>query len=73
MATELIRQTMFSSGEVDSINYHRTDFKDYLTAAQSLLNIEVGTTGLAKKRKGTKFLTQTKNSDPNAKLYSFSG
>ncbi len=71
MATELIRQTMFSSGEVDPINYHRTDFKDYLTAAQSLLNIEVGTTGLAKKRKGTQFLIQTKNSDPNSKLYGF--
>lgn len=71
MATELIRQTMFTSGEVDPINYHRTDFKDYLTAAQSLLNIEVGTTGLAKKRKATKFLTQTKNSDTHSRLYGF--
>lgn len=68
---ELIRQTMFSSGEVDAVNYHRTDFKDYLTAAQSLLNIEVGTTGLAKKRKGTQFLIQTQKSDPNSKLYGF--
>lgn len=71
MATELIRQTMFTSGEVDPINFKRTDFKDYLTAAQSLLNIEVGTTGLAKKRKGTQFLIQTKNSDLNSKLYGF--
>lgn len=71
MATELIRQTMFSSGEVDPINYHRTDFKDYLTAAQSLLNVEVGTTGLAKKRKGTRFLLQTTNSDFSSKLYGF--
>lgn len=69
MATELIRQTMFTSGEVDPINYKRTDFKDYLTAAQSLLNIEVGTTGLAKKRKGTQFLIQTKNSDTHSRLY----
>lgn len=61
---ELIRQTMFSSGEVDAINYHRTDFRDYLTAAQSLLNVEVGTTGLAKKRKGTQFLIQAQKSDP---------
>jgi hypothetical protein len=68
---EIIRQTMFSSGEVDAINYHRTDFKDYLTAAQSLLNVEVGTTGLAKKRKGTRFLIQTQKSDPNSKLYGF--
>ena len=68
---EIIRQTMFSSGEVDAINYHRSDFKDYLTAAQSLLNVEVGTTGLAKKRKGTQFLLQTKNSDANSKLYGF--
>ncbi|WP_218814585.1 hypothetical protein [Rickettsiella endosymbiont of Dermanyssus gallinae] len=71
MATELIRQAMFSSGEIDAIHYHRTDFKDYLTAAQSLLNVEVGTTGLAKKRKGTKFLLQTHNHDPNSKLYGF--
>jgi hypothetical protein len=68
---ELIRQTMFSSGEVDAVNYHRTDFKDYLTAAQSLLNVEVGTTGLAKKRKGTQFLIQTQKSDPHSKLYGF--
>ena len=68
---EIIRQTMFTSGEVDAINYHRTDFKDYLTAAQSLLNVEVGTTGLAKKRKGTQFLIPTQKSDPNSKLYGF--
>lgn len=71
MSTELIRQAMFSSGEVDAIHYHRTDFKDYLTAAQCLLNVEVGTTGLAKKRKGTKFLLQTNHQDPNSKLYGF--
>jgi hypothetical protein len=71
MGAELIRQTMFSSGEVDAINYQRSDFKDYLTAAQSLLNVEVGTTGLAKKRKGTQFLLQTSKSDPNSKLYGF--
>lgn len=71
MATELIRQAMFSSGEVDAIHYHRTDFKDYLTAAQSLLNVEIGTTGLAKKRKGTKFLYQINNHDINSKLYGF--
>ncbi len=71
MATELIRQAMFTSDEVDAINYHRTDFQDYLTAAQSLLNVEVGTTGLAKKRKGTKFLLQTEQNDVNSRLYSF--
>ncbi len=62
---------MFTSGEVDPAHYHRTDFRDYLTAAQSLLNVEVGTTGLAKKRKGSAFVINTKNSDPNAKLYGF--
>ncbi len=60
MATELIRQTMFSSGEVDPINFKRTDFKDYLTAAQSLLNVEVGTTGLAKKEREANFLFKLK-------------
>ena len=62
---------MFSSGEVDAIHYHRTDFRDYLTAAQSLLNVEVGTTGLAKKRKGTQFLLITNHQDPHSKLYGF--
>ncbi len=51
--TTTVRQTSFSIGEVDITNYKRTDFKDYLNAAQSLINIEVGSTGLAKKRKGT--------------------
>jgi len=54
MSTSTVRQTSFSMGEVDVVNYKRTDFEDYLKAAQKLLNIEVGSTGLAKKRKGTK-------------------
>lgn len=62
---------MFTSGEVDAVHYHRTDFSDYLTAAQSLLNVEVGTTGLAKKRKGTQFLLFTNHQDPHSKLYGF--
>ncbi len=52
MGTEMVRQTMFNTGEVDETTYKRTDVKEYLTAAQSLQNAEVGTTGLAKKRKG---------------------
>lgn len=68
---EIIHQTMFSSGEVDAVNYHRTDFRGYLTAAQSLLNVEVGTTGLAKKRKGTQFIIQIQKNDLSSKLYGF--
>lgn len=70
--TQLVRQTMFTTGEVDVINYKRTDYQDYLTCAQSLLNAEVGTTGLAKKRKGSKFLNNTTiYTDPNSQLFEF--
>jgi hypothetical protein len=51
----MVRQTAFTAGEVDEVTWKRTDIAEYLTAAQSLLNCEVGTTGLAKKRKGTSF------------------
>ena len=53
MTGKIIRQTMFTSGEVDVSTWKRTDVEQYLTAAQSLLNMEVGTTGLCRKRKGT--------------------
>lgn len=53
--TTMIRQTQFTMGEVDERNFKRTDFQDYMTAAQSLLNMETSTTGLAKKRRGTRF------------------
>ena len=55
MTDNMIRQTMFRTGEVDEIVWKRTDVDEYITAAQSLLNCEVGTTGLVKKRKGSKF------------------
>jgi len=54
MKTKTIRQSSFSIGEVDVVNYNRTDLEDYLKAAQKLLNIEITSTGTAKKRKGTK-------------------
>lgn len=72
MATKMVRQTMFTTGEVDVINWKRTDIELYMTAAQSLLNMEVGTTGLAKKRKGTKFLLDvTAQVTPHSKMYEF--
>jgi hypothetical protein len=49
----MVRQSSFLAGEADVVTWKRTDVAEYLTAAQSLLNAEVGTTGLAKKRKGT--------------------
>jgi len=52
---KMVRQTAFTAGEADEITWKRTDVAEYLTAAQSLLNAEVGTTGLAKKRKGTTY------------------
>jgi len=53
--SKMIRCTSFSAGQADEVTWKRTDVAEYLTAAQSLLNCEVGTTGLAKKRKGTTF------------------
>lgn len=72
MATKTVRQTKFTMGEVDVQNYKRTDFADYLSAAQSLLNVEVGSTGLAKKRPGTKFLLEVNAyAETNSKIYEF--
>lgn len=56
MPTEIIRQSSFKSGEVDPIHYSRADYSDYLTAAQSLLNMEITATGTARKRKGTAYI-----------------
>lgn len=72
MTTKMIRQTMFNTGEVDVVTWKRTDVNEYLTAAQSLLNAEVGTTGLAKKRKGTSLLfNATGYAQFNSRMYEF--
>jgi hypothetical protein len=72
MADKMIRQTMFNTGEVDVVTWKRTDVNVYLTSAQSLLNAEVGTTGLAKKRKGTSFLINvTGYAQFNSNMYDF--
>lgn len=72
MATRTVRQSRFTMGEVDEVNWKRTDFEDYLSAAQSLLNAEIGSTGLAKKRPGTKALLDVNAyASPNSKLYEF--
>lgn len=72
MANGMVRQTMFSTGEVDEITWKRTDLQEYLTAAQSLKNCEVGTTGLAKKRKGTQKLFNASNyAVYNSRMYEF--
>lgn len=70
--SQMVRQTTFTSGQVDIINWKRTDTEAYLSAAQSLLNCEVGTTGLVKKRKGTYLgLDVSSYIDPNSNLYQF--
>lgn len=72
MSTKMVRQTMFTTGEVDVQVYKRTESDAYLTAAQSLLNAEVGTTGLAKKRKGTSLLYNVSNyAQFNSHMYDF--
>jgi hypothetical protein len=73
MADQMIRQTMFTTGEVDVTTWKRTDVNEYITAAQSLLNCEVGTTGLASKRKGTFSLYNvTGNAILESRMYEFS-
>ncbi len=69
---KMIRQTMFTTGEVDVVTWKRTDIDVYLSAAQSLRNAEVGTTGLAKKRKGTQLLFNvTACAQFNSRMYEF--
>jgi len=68
----MVRQTMFTAGEVDVQLWKRTDIEGYLSAAQSLLNVEVGTTGIAKKRKGTIFqFDVSAYINPNSQMYEF--
>lgn len=72
MATKMVRQTMFTTGEVDETVYKRTELDEYLTAAKSLLNVEVGTTGLGRKRKGSKGLIDaTTYCQSNSNTYEF--
>lgn len=70
MAGKIVRQTRFTGGEVDVINYKRTDSKLYLTALQSALNTEIGTIGQIRKRKGTQFLLDVSEyAEGNSQLY----
>ena len=72
MANKMIRQTMFNFGEVDQTVWKRTDVNEYLASAQALTNAEVGTTGLAKKRKGTSVLyNATAYAQANSHMYEF--
>jgi hypothetical protein len=72
MANQMTRQTMFNFGEVDVVTWKRTDVNEYLTAAQALTNAEVGTTGLARKRKGTSLLyNATGYAQFNSRMYEF--
>ena len=69
---KMIRQTMFRTGEVDVTTWKRTDVEEYITAAQSLQNCEISTTGLFRKRKGTKnFLDATACCIANSKMFEF--
>lgn len=70
--SKMVRQTSFNAGQVDKVTWKRTDIAEYLTAAQSLLNAEVGTTGLARKRKGTTFrFNATNQAEQNSTMYEF--
>lgn len=68
----MVRQTSFATGEVDIAVWKRTEISEYLTAAQSMQNMEVTTTGSARKRKGTEFLLNaTAYANPNSRMYEF--
>ncbi len=70
--SQMVRQTSFTAGEADVVTWKRSDIAEYLTAAQSLLNCEIGTTGLAKKRKGTTFQYDvTQEAGLNSTMYEF--
>lgn len=72
MPTQMVRQTMFTAGEVDTQVFKRTDIESYLTACQSLLNMECGTTALAKKRRGTRVvLDVTSVAIDESQMYEF--
>lgn len=73
MTGTMIRQTMFTTGEVDEDNFKRSDMPDiYMTSAQSLLNCEVGTTGLVRKRKGSQSLVDaTSFAEVSTRLFDF--
>lgn len=75
MTAQMVRQTMFANGEVDVITWKRTDNPEaYMSAAQSMLNVETGTTGLAKKRRGTESLIDVTSAYPvldTSTLYEF--
>lgn len=49
----IVVQPSFFSGQVDPIQFTRTSFQNYLSAAQSLKNCVVDTTGIVHKRDGT--------------------
>lgn len=61
MTNQMIRQTMFSMGQVDPVNWRRTDLSLYMQALQSGINCEIGTTALLQKRSGTTKLNNITN------------
>lgn len=72
MPTQMVRQTTFTTGEVDQTAWKRTEVDEYLSAAQSLKNMEVTTLGGAKKRKGTqKDIDATPYANDYSRMYEF--
>lgn len=53
MSKRLVSQVSFSYGEVDAVNFNRTELGEYLQAARSLKNMTIGLTQLTRKRAGT--------------------
>lgn len=69
---EMVVQKLFTLGEVDQINWKRTDIEGYLSGAQSLQNMTVATTGHTQKANGTNFsMDVTTSAVPTSKLYEF--
>lgn len=72
MGTSMVRQTSFSGGQVDQVNWQRTDLPGYLQSAQLLQNMEVSITQILKKRRGTGRLKNvTAQTIPQSQMFEF--
>lgn len=72
MPQQIVRQTQFVTGEVDSQAWKRTEAPEYATSAQSLQNCEIATIGYIKKRKGSLSVMNVNSyAQLNSQLYEF--
>ncbi len=72
MSTQMVRQTKFTLGEVDQVNWRRTDQALYMAATQRMQNMEASLTAVVRKRRGFQFLADTNTfAIPEMQSYEF--